>query len=127
MSETDLERKFVRRGAVRPGKAMIHQFAFEQSHGVMFILAAYFAENSLTIGSVTVSSAVYQSEQPLIDPLRTSSGKNLRRLGALLKFKNGVASSLHGHCRPLPAVPAFIPAVTPVRSPHRARSQMPAA
>src|SRR6266536_3084529 len=38
------------------------QPSFEQSRGTMFILASYLAESSLTIGSVTVSSAVYQPE-----------------------------------------------------------------
>jgi hypothetical protein len=38
------------------------QLSLEQSRGVMRFSAAYFAAISLTIGSVTVSSAVYQSE-----------------------------------------------------------------
>ncbi|SRR6266700_1724063 len=49
--------------ALRCRKATVFdQPSFEQSRGTMFILAAYLAESSLTIGSVTVSSAVYQPE-----------------------------------------------------------------
>src|SRR5262249_35816600 len=38
------------------------QFSFEQSRGVIFLSVAYLAETSFTMGSVIVSSAVYQSE-----------------------------------------------------------------
>jgi len=38
------------------------QLSLEQSRGVIRFSAAYFAAISLTIGSVTLSSAVYQSE-----------------------------------------------------------------
>jgi hypothetical protein len=39
-----------------------HQSSFEQSRGLIFFSAAYFADTSMTIGSVKVSSAVYQPE-----------------------------------------------------------------
>jgi hypothetical protein len=49
-------------GGVPTAGDEINQPSFEQSRGMMFLLAAYPAETSLTIGSVTASSATYQSE-----------------------------------------------------------------
>jgi hypothetical protein len=42
--------------------AWLGQFSFEQSRGTIFLSTAYLAEASSTSGSITVSSAVYQSE-----------------------------------------------------------------
>src|SRR6516164_8513610 len=51
-----------------PGSLTYAQLSFAQSRGLIFFSAAYFVETSLTSGSMSASSAVYQSEmtfQPL--------------------------------------------------------------